>query len=94
MKRPSMAVGDESSGRRASEGTIVSLLQLDPTPIESPVNEDGATLLLPQDYAGSYGEESDEEWASVRSGSLHASTTSGPGLRQLGWGGSAIFYCE
>lgn len=88
-----MADADEASRRRASQATIMSLLQLDPAPIEDPTTDDSAVLLSP-DGSEAYTEGVDEEGGSIKASSLSGSTTSGVGLSGSGWGGSAIFYCE
>lgn len=87
-----MADADDASRRRASQATIMSLLQLDPAPIEDPT--DDSAVLLPEDHEGAYGEDLDEDGSTIKSGSLAGSTTSSVGLSGSGWGGNALFYRE
>ncbi|KGQ07367.1 hypothetical protein BBAD15_g7319 [Beauveria bassiana D1-5] len=75
--------GTQSLNHRASQQTIISLLELDPSPIESPQPSDEKTL---DDGVETNGSDTIMA-ASIDS----ASTTTGPGLSTHG-GHSTIFY--
>lgn len=77
----------QSLNHRASEQTLISLLELDPSPIESPTLDDDKTL---DDAIESDG--SDTIMAASSDSTLKSgSTTTGPGLSNGGHG--TIFYC-
>lgn len=96
-----MADESEHAGghnRRSSQATSISLLHLDPEPIESPVAprtpeaSDGFLHVEEGDGEEEDGMESSTA-STVKPGSVTASTTSGVGLSGSRWGGSSIFYC-
>ncbi|PMB71594.1 hypothetical protein BM221_001684 [Beauveria bassiana] len=75
--------GIQSLNHRASQQTIISLLELDPSPIESPQPSDEKTL--------DDGVETDGSDTIMAASIDSASTTTGPGLSTHG-GHSTIFY--